>query len=95
MPGPAVTSAPSNRSTASGVTSSAPHYPPGVHGYVADTKGRMHPIDEYGFRIRKSNRPQGFMPDEWNKLSGTAKRKILETLDKEPALAAAPKPEDY
>ena len=43
MHGPAVTSAPP--STASGVTSSAPHYPPGVHGYAADTKGRMHPID--------------------------------------------------
>ena len=72
MPGPAVMGAP--LSTASGVTSSAPHYPPGVHGYVADTKGRMHPNDEYGYRIRKSNRPQGFMPDEWNKLSGPAKK---------------------
>ena len=34
------------------------------------------------------------MPEEWNKLSGPAKKKILETISKEPALVATPSPND-
>ena len=73
MIGPEVTEHPkgcANDGTEAGTEENA--NPPGVHGYVADAMGRMRPIDEFGFRIRKSTRPRGFPPEDWGKLNAAA-----------------------
>ena len=80
--------------TDTGAEPSKKDYPAGVHGYVPDSLGRMHPIDEFGFRIRKSARPKGFIPESWGKLNPAAKRRILDELAKEPALVATVPPAD-
>ena len=95
MPGPAVTDPPTGgTATGTDAVDDADDLPPGVHGYVEDSLGRKHPIDEFGFRIRKSTRPKGFIPEEWNKLGSETKKKILADLAKDPAMATIPAPAD-
>ena len=63
-------------------------YPPGVHGYVVDAMGRMHPIEECGSRIRRPSRPPGFAPEDWITLNAAVKNKTIGGWAIEPALVA-------
>ena len=95
MLGPAVTDPPkggANVGTDAGAEKK--DYPPGVHGYVADAMGRMHPIGEFGFRIRRPSRPPGFPPEDWGTLNAAAKKKIVDEWSTQPALAATTSPAD-
>ena len=62
-------------SASSGTGGIIPH--PMPQRYVEDAIGRRYPADEFGFRIRKSKRPPGFPPDEWNRMGNTQKKKTL------------------
>lgn len=47
------------------------------HGYSVDAFERRYPIDEFGARIRRSSRPKGAIPEEWNKLSKMEKDEFI------------------
>ena len=93
MPGPAANDPPKGgANVGTDVGAEKTDYPPGVHGCVADAMGRMHPIGEFGFRIRKSNLPRGFPPDEWGKLIAAAKKRIITEWANEQVLVATISP---
>ena len=56
------------------------------HDYVTDSLGRRYPVDKFGFRVRKSRRPEGFPPEEWNTLNNAAQKKVLRDAGALPAL---------
>ena len=68
--------------------------PPGVHVYVVEAMGRMHPIDEFGPRICQSTRPRGFPPEGCGKLNAAATPRIRAAWANEPALSATLTPAD-
>ena len=45
---------------------------------VVDARGRHYPVDEYGFRIRKSTRPAGVPPEVWSKMNAKRKQEFIE-----------------
>ena len=45
---------------------------------VEDARGRHYPVDEYGFRLRKSTRPAGVPPEVWSKMNTKRKQEFIE-----------------
>ena len=45
--------------------------------FVTDALGRRYPVDEFGFRIRKSTRPPGFPSEIWNTFNADKKKAVL------------------
>ena len=44
--------------------------------FMADALGRRYPVDEFGFRIRRSSRPPGISPEIWNTLNAEKKKAV-------------------
>ena len=47
--------------------------------YELDKAGRRHPVDKYGYRIRKTGRPPYIPPQWWNDMSYT--KRLAATLE--------------
>ena len=54
-----------------------------TYDYIpTEMDGQLHVVDQYGIRIQRTTRPPYIHPDEWMKIKGAARDRILKEFDK-------------